>query len=428
MNARRRLALALCLAAAPEIAWAAGYGIYEQGAAVLGMAGAGTASVSDASAVFYNPAALSRLEGTHLFLGGAGLTPFTSFAGANPYPGFGVTEEMKHRFFPIPNVYLARRWQDRLSLGLGVDSPFGLGTEWKDPDQFTGRYIATKAELKSVNTGLAAAYAVNRMVSVALGGDAMFAKVELRRRTLVPRPGGGGAQVDVAETRLESDYKSGLGWNAGVSVVPNDRVRLGATYRSKVIVDAEGDATFRQIPTGDPVLDALVAASLPRNQGVSTTLRFPAIWALGGAWTPSAWTIEADLVYTEWSLFEDLPLHFERDSQLDQTIVEDYDNTLAIRVGAEHRLAAYTYRFGYYFEQEAAPSESVSPILPDAARHGATLGLGKTFGPDRRWTIDLYDLGLFVEKRSTNSVNRDDYNGTYKTFLNALGLSLDYHW
>ena len=70
----------------------------------------------------------------------------------------------------------------------------------------------------------------------------------------------------------------------------------------------------------------------------------------------------------------------------------------------------------------------MSPILPDAARHGATLGLGKTFGPDRRWTIDLYDLGLFVEKRSTNSVNRDDYDGTYKTFLNALGLSLDYHW
>src|SRR5438094_8878770 len=98
----------ICVAALPAAGWGAGYGIYEAGAAVMGMAGAGTASVSDASALFYNPAALNRIarpgegSGGVWYLGGAGLNPFSSFAGVNPYPGYGVTEEMKGALFVIP--------------------------------------------------------------------------------------------------------------------------------------------------------------------------------------------------------------------------------------------------------------------------------------------------------------------------------------
>ena len=144
--------------------------------------------------------------------------------------------------------------------------------------------------LKDLNLGLTGAYQVNPQVSVALGPDLMLAKVELRRHILVPEPGGGGAQVDVADAKLESGFTPGLGWNAGVSVTPDERVRLGATYRSQVIVKPDGDATFRQILTGNPALDAQVAASLPPDQNATAKLRFPAIWALGAAWTPAAWT------------------------------------------------------------------------------------------------------------------------------------------
>src|SRR5512144_849353 len=99
---RTVLAVALAGVTLPAAAaLGAGYGIYEQGAAVLGMGGAGTAGVSDPSAVFFNPAAMTGLTGTRVYGGGTFLQSFTSFAGVAPHPGFGVTEETDPvRIFP----------------------------------------------------------------------------------------------------------------------------------------------------------------------------------------------------------------------------------------------------------------------------------------------------------------------------------------
>ena len=422
-------ALLLC-AATPAVSRAAGYGIYEQGAAPLGMAGAVTASSNDASAVFFNPSNLTRLDGRRwVYVGATLLQPVTSFAGWPPYPGFGVTEEMDNQSFFPPTVYYASRMTDQFAYGLGLNSPFGLGVSWKRPDQFTGRYIVTSADLRALNANLSLAYAPDDAWSFALGANAMFAEVELNNRTLIPAPGGGGGQVDVASTKLSGDFQPGWGWNTALSWQPGDTWRLGAYYRSKVVVDYEGDADFEQIPTGNAVVDASVAASLPPDQPVKTVLRFPAMWSAGLAWYPDEeWTVEADFGFVEWSVFSDLPIYFQTTPSRNRTIVEDYDDAFQVRVGAERRMDSFTLRGGYYYDEAAAPSESMSPLLPDAGRNGASLGFGKSFGTDGRWTLDLYELALFVQHRNTEGVNRDGYDGEYKSFVNALGFSLAYRW
>ena len=131
---------------------------------------------------------------------------------------------------------------------------------------------------------------------------------------------------------------------------------------------------------------------------------------------------------TGWSKFDNLPLTFKTTPAINDTIIENYGDSWRLSVGAEHQLKSLTYRFGYYFDQAAAPSESMTPLLPDANRHGVTLGLGWTLGKNKAWNLDVYNLALFVEDRSTNGVNRDGFNGTYKSYINGTGASLAYHW
>jgi hypothetical protein len=116
-------ACALAVLMAPAVVRASGYAIYEQGAAALGMAGAYVASAHDATAQFYNPAAMTRLEGKQLSVGGTWLSKQTSFSGVAPYPGFGVTEKMKTgNFFP-PNVYFTSHLNEKWGVGRGHQCP-----------------------------------------------------------------------------------------------------------------------------------------------------------------------------------------------------------------------------------------------------------------------------------------------------------------
>jgi long-chain fatty acid transport protein len=432
-----RAVLAAAILAAllfPATSRATGYAIYEQGAAALGMAGAGIASIHDASAVFFNPAALTRLDGTRVYVGGSALQPVTSFAGTGTNPGFGVTDEMVRQTFYPPTVYASRRLNERWALGAGVNSPFGLGVEW-DPLAFTGRYIVTKVDLKAVNASGCVAWAPNAQWSFAAGGDVLWTKVGLANRTLVAAPGGGGGAVDVATTSLDSDFTPGAGWNAAMLFTPAPKWRLGAYYRSKIVVKIEdARADFTQIPTGNAAFDAGVAAGLPPDQVVSTVLRFPAMWSAGAAFAPtSAWTMEADYVLYEWSVFSDLPIRFHTTPSRNTVRIEDYKDSWQIRTGAEYRRGSVAYRAGYYFDKSPAPTAAVTPLLPDADRHGVSLGLGLALGTGARWSLDAYELGLFVQRRNgyaaaAGELPTDYFRGDYRTYVNMVGIGLGYRW
>lgn len=421
----KRVALALVgLFAAAGEAGAAGYSLFEQGARALGMAGAFTARTDDPSAMFFNPAGLAQVEGQALLISPNVIFFHSEFSGTAPSPGYGVIEKTEDKaLFPLA-LYYARN-AGKVAAGIGMYNPYGLEVDWESPDTYTGRYISTRSTVRPFFFVPTVAVALNDRLRVGAGANLVFSKVELERHIPAFNPFLG-QTVDVGTVLLESETEFGAGWNAGIQWQPADKFRVGATYRSKVSVDYHGSADFTRRDTGDPQFDPIVQATFPPDQGIATSVPFPAQGSIGFAYEPcSAWAFEGDFNWTWWDELESLEVHFLSTPVLDFEAVQDWKGVMNIRVGTEHRRADWSYRAGYYYDRTPQPRASMGPLLPDSDRHGITLGLGHDFG---RTTLDAFALGIIAPERSTEGENRDGYDGTYsnKSFTMGLSLGVDF--
>ena len=423
---KRTFALVLAaLAGGPAAAEAAGFGLYEQGARAMGTAGAFAARADDPSAIYFNPAGLAQIDGKALLVSPNALYYKSEFSGVAPVPGYGVEEETEGQWFPPFAVYYAQGIGGKVAAGIGVYSPYGLQVDWKRPDSFSGRAISTFAKITPFYFVPTAAWAPSAKFRVGAGANLVLSRVELSRTLQAYNPLDDRTD-DIGTVDLSSHTNFGAGFNAGIQWWPCERMRYGLTYRSKVDVDYDGSADFTQTPTGNPVFDGIVAASFPPDQRVETAVTFPAQASLGIARVFSpAWTGEVNVNWTQWSSFDQLDLAFAATPSRNITIVEDWKDAWNVRAGLEHRgnagASPWAWRAGYYFDESPQPAAGVGPLLPDANRHGLTAGAGWR---GARTAVDAYALWILAAKRSTEGVNRDDFNGTYKSTSFVAGLSL----
>src|SRR6185295_6042968 len=131
------------LAAAPI--HAAGFSIFEQGTKAMGMAGAFTAQADDPSLLFHNAGGLAFVTERQISVGDTWIHGLKAeFDGAAPFPGPSYSAEQKKLSAFPPHVYYVQPINSTWKFGLGIETPFGLQTEWENPDQFAGRFLSTK--------------------------------------------------------------------------------------------------------------------------------------------------------------------------------------------------------------------------------------------------------------------------------------------
>ena len=216
----------------PGIILAGGFQLNEHGAKPMGLGGAFTAIVNDASAVYWNGAGLSYLEGTNLLLGAALIAPSTSFRGVTPSI---EKTNMKSQVFLPPHFFVSHKISNQFSLGLGVSVPFGLGTKWDE--EWMGRYLAVETELQTISFPLVISWAIMENLSISIGGSFSYAEVIIAQANS-QTPFAGDAFV-----HLEGDDKSAFGYNAGIMWKPMKELSIGASFRSEVDYMFEGTAT-----------------------------------------------------------------------------------------------------------------------------------------------------------------------------------------
>lgn len=460
-----RLVVALAALAAPGAASAQGFGLNEIGTCALSRGFAATSRpCDDASAVYWNPAALTRLSQTTGLLGAAAV----SIQGDFRHDRTGRVDEGDVPLEVPPHLFIATPWNvggRKAGLGLGVYVPYGLTSQWKE--DFPGRFSAQKASLATiyVQPTLSLEVVPGRL---SIGGGPVFghSTVELRQsadlstvRTSATGPTFGQLGIprgtEFARAELTGSANS-WGFALGLYGKLTDRLHMGVRYLSQVDFEYDGaEATFEQVntglvlPVGNPVvpggasapLDPILAAQFTGTgaltpQGGSAKIPHPAQIQGGLAYEGirnGNSTLSGEVAWIGWSAFEELPVNFEGGAT-DRLLIEDFQNSWSYRVGLENRYVGrwqgWSSRLGFSYVTAAAPDETVTPLLPDMDRFNYNLGVGlpltRSLGLDLGYlTVQTEGRRGRIEERTSRDQTAAELNsGAFGLKAHIFSLSL----
>ncbi|MDD8017535.1 MAG: outer membrane protein transport protein [Bacteroidota bacterium] len=382
--------------------YAGGFQLNEHGARAMAQGGAFAARAYDASAIYFNPAGLGFQTGGSLYVGTTLITPKADFYGPTNLQLSDKTEMVNQMFTPI-NVYATYSVTEDLHVGIGVNNPFGLGTEW--PDNWAGKFLTEKIDLKSFFISPTVAYKISDQVSLGIGFNYVTGDVTINR--YVSDPFDPHAKINLSLSG------TGTGFNAGILYKISPEFSAGVSYRSSVKIEASGSATFNPNRSVYPGGDASATLTLPSTAFVGVA--YKGIDHL---------ELEADYQYVGWSTYDKLVINFKKDGSA-VTSPKNYTNVYILRFGGEYTMDEWQFRFGYLFDHNPVPNAFVEPLLPDADRNGINLGVG--YKINENFNIDLSYLFLkFDDRKAKNTDPSIAFDGVYRSYANLLGVNFGY--
>jgi long-chain fatty acid transport protein len=438
-----RLSVAAALAAMASGASAAGFQLMEQNASGLGNAYAGQgASAQDASTIFYNPAGMTYLPGKNVVGAINAIRPSAKFSNTTStlaplQTSLGGNGGDAGDWAFVPNAYFSWQLNPQLFVGLGLNAPFGLKTEY-DP-AWVGRFHAIESELKTININPSIAFRVNNVVSIGAGVSYQKADATLTNAVnysaaafgaggvaLLGAIGGAGRE-GVAKVEGD-DWAWGYNFGAMFDISPDTRV--GVAYRSSTSYKISGNVAFSNRP-------ALLAGGLPDGP-VTADITLPATASVNlfHKINPQ-WELLADVSWTDWSQLKTLNIVRSTGALLATTPL-NWRDTWRVGVGANYNINnAWTLRVGTAYDQSPVPDADRTPRIPDQDR--VWLAIGAQYRLSKQAAIDFGYAHLFVKDGSVNLCNaaqaaanaaacagKNNLVGTFQNDVNILSAQLRY--
>jgi len=393
MKARDLIALMapLCLAGTAQ---GAGFALIEQNASGMGNAYAGAAAVAeDASTIFFNPAGLTRVEGSQLVMAAHVIAPSAKFSDggsvlvANGNGGdAGVTAL-------VPNFYYAMPLTPDVKFGVGVNAPFGLTTEYDGT--WAGQLQAIKSDMKTININPTLAWRVNDRLSLGFGLDWQYIEAELTQAA--------GIGVNPPQAVMKGDDSS-WGWNIGLLWDIDADTRLGLAHRSGVSHHLTGTLG---------VLSIYADVAMPNASSLSLMRRL----------TPR-WELLVDVTKTGWSQFQKLEVVNQATNLPVSTVNESWRNSMRYSVGVNFRPGReWTWRFGLAYDETPVPDLTHrTPRIPDADRIWLAVGGQYRFSP--KSALDFGYAHLFVNNASLVNTAPAPFTlrGTYNNKIDIVSV------
>ena len=430
-------------------AWAQVPRIQGQGTAASAMSNAYAAQADDPSAVHYNPAGMTQLQGVQV-MGGAlisgGSTNFTSLTGANARGdrnGSAAWPPPGHTFITANLKDLGVTTLGDLTIGIGLTVPFGSLTRWPNDGPF--RTATTFNTLPLLDIKPTLAYKATENLSLGLGADiytfsGLVGEGQVEKQSVWP---GGlgipvGSKVELSGKDTAAGFNASLLYTALRNADGKPTANIGIVYRSQATLHLSGAL----LANGAKVSDAKATLVLPQVMTGAI-----ALWPVRTQ--EREWKLELDVDYAGWKSVRNLDVTLANGTTIPQP--QNWKSTYAVMLGTEYKWLALeslpnwevALRAGYTNQQQQMPDLTYDPGIPSSDLHvvgggvgflckerGSFLGLMRCgdFGvgslKPKAIGLDLsYQAGLY-EDRTVLGNRNPNVNGIYRTTLHTGSVSI----
>jgi long-chain fatty acid transport protein len=402
------LSLAGCL---PLAASAGGFRLPDQDAFATARGEAFVATADNPSAIYYNPAGITQLDGNNVRGGVYGIYLDPSYR--NPLTS--KSYEIENKFDAIPQFFYTYTLKDKdwpISFGLGVYSPYGESEKWPQDTGF--RTVATEGSLNYYTINPVVAYKLPWNLSVAAGLMVNYASIDLQQG-LTPTPNN-----DLF--RFKGDAWA-LGYNLGLMWQPIKQISLGTTFRSSTRMDFDGHT--------DTEYNGLLPTT---SSPAGVDYPFPLQVATGISYRPTEkWNVEFDAEYTDWSSLGNLTLHQSSPNPVvplsSIPLAFDWQSSWYYELGATRYFDnGWHVSAGYIFNENSVPAANYTPLVSDLDKQFLSVGTGYK---GRHFSFDIaYQFGYGPDNTVTGSAaplgypsNYHPADGTYSFISQAISVS-----
>jgi len=373
---------------------AAGFYLPNQDAFATGRGNAFVATANSPAAVYYNPAGLSQIDSISSSVG------VYAIRLGNDAEVAGSNHEADREWQPVPHVYVVKPINDRIRLGLGLNSPFGLGTDWGDDTPF--RTSGIEALIVNVSLWTTLSYKINDSLSIGAGFSLNYLDADLRQG--IEAPGRGDFQFEGDDISL--GYILALHWQ------PHEQHALGAVYRSHNDYNLSGQATT-SIPVGTRVL----------RESANLDFVTPEVVSVGYSYRPNErWNIELNVDWIGWDRLNAPTLSTDSGNL---SVPFNWESSFIYSLGASYRMGnGYTISAGYNYNENSQPDEDFTPLVSDADRHWVNFGLSRDL-ENWSWAV-AYQFGFSNRTVSAGlpGTPAETANGRHESRHHAVILSL----
>jgi long-chain fatty acid transport protein len=401
---------------APSVVHGEGFRNPPPGGFSLARAGGRIAQIEDASAVWHNPANIVEIPSIEIE---ATATIVHLEVDHNNFSG--MKAETRDPWKLLPNAFVTTPiLADKISAGLGVVTPFGLGNEWKKEGAFGPggvlRYSAPYfTELITVDFNPTVAFKITDSLLFGAGLDVYWSQLTFKQiypwGAIVPGAGDG-------DFRARGDG-TGIGGNFGLTWKITDKQRAALTYRSPFNVDYDGNLDINNQPVPIP--------GVTDSSHFATKVKYPTIVSAGyGIELTDNVRLETDVEWLQFSRFDKLELDLGNNSILfpSTTYNQNWHNTFTAGIAADWRFCQnWSLRGGYQFYETPVPDYTFSTTIPDSDQHAVTVGLNYKY---KHHSLDLsYGWIVYLDRNITANQN-PVFIGSYEMAVHLIDLGYHY--